>query len=258
MTRKYLRHSRNRAFTSAAADWKFPRLAAAVIGLSLFSPSAQSEGLVDSALRSFLGNDSNTGTFDFDKSRPQAVTADFVTRVVNSLPAEGRVKNLNKAQREKLAALDPILRAHQRDSVYQIRVYEAPQAFVGLHFGAVLLISEPALDLLTAEDLQALAAHEIGHEYVWTQFQEADKRSERRRLKELELFCDGVAILTLRRAGVNPAHLLAGLQKVAQFNRLHMPMPLANESNYPSLEERKKFAEAVMQWAAKLKPEGAP
>jgi Zn-dependent protease with chaperone function len=38
---------------------------------------------------------------------------------------------------------------------------------MGLYGRAVLLISLPALRLLRAEQLEALVAHEIAHEYWW-------------------------------------------------------------------------------------------
>lgn len=91
-------------------------------------------------------------------------------------------------------------------------------------------------------------AHEIGHEYIWEEYRQAVKRSDDRRLRELELFCDGVAILTLRRAGLDPAPLLTATEKIAKFNRISA-MPEANTYQYPSPGERRKFAQAVMQWA---------
>src|SRR6185436_1506668 len=179
----------------ASGKRRAARLTALAMGALLFSPSAQSQSEVDSALRLFLGPDSNTFAFDLDKARPQPSNHRF---------HEDSVRDLNKIQLQKLAAVKLILRLHQRETVYAVRVYEAPQAFVGTQFGAVLLISTVALRLLEAEELQALVAHEIGHEYVWREFQDAARRRDNRRLRELELFCDGVAILTLRRAGVDP------------------------------------------------------
>ena len=63
------------------------------------SPYAPCESLVDSALRFFIGNDSNT----------------------------------NKTQLRKLASLDPILRLHKRESVCEYVVFKAvplPFAFI--------------------------------------------------------------------------------------------------------------------------------
>jgi hypothetical protein len=240
MTYKHPFHPRKQAFSSAAA-----------VCLSLFSPCAHSETLVDSALRLFLGNDSNTVGFDLEKSRPQAVSEAFKSAVVAGLPREGNIYKIKESERRKLESLDLVLREHQRQSVYVVRVFKSepkPYAFVGLHERAVVLISDSALSLLNAEELQASVAHEVGHEYVWMENLEATKRHDNRRLKELELFCDGVAILTLRRTGLDPGPLLTAAEKVSNFNALSSG-PVGNSERYPSADERRRFALAVVNWA---------
>ena len=251
MTYKYSYRPQKQVFSSTVACSKFARFTAIAVGLLLFGPSGQSENLVDSALRSFLGNDSNTARFDLDKARPQPVNPEFKANVLNSLPKEGRVTKLKEPRLRKLASLDAILQLHQRQSVYELAVFESgpkPFAFIGLHQRAVLLISDAALDLLDAEELQASVAHEIGHEYIWTENLEATKHNDVRRLKELELICDGVAILTLRRAGVGPAPLLTATEKITNFNLLNTG-PGWNAESYPSAGERRRFAQAVVNWA---------
>lgn len=226
------------------------RPAIAILTL-LCSPNAHSENLVDSALRFFVGNDSNTAGFDLDTSRPQPVPPDFRDSVLNSLPKEGLVTKLKEPQRQKLDSLGIVLRLHQRQSIYEFAVFESapkPFAFIGLHQRAVLLISDVALNLLDAAELQASVAHEIGHEYVWAEYLEADRRNDNRRLKELELICDGVAILTLRRVGVDPTSLLTGIEKIAKFNAVSTG-PTEKVYRYPSAEERRRFAQALITWA---------
>ncbi len=233
------------------AGWNSSRLAAAVIGLSLFSTSTRAEDLIDAALKFFLANDSNTAGFDLDKSRPQPVTSDYKAMVLNSLPKEGRLTKLNELRQRKLDSLGAVLRLHQRQSVYDFAVFESapkPFAFIGLHQRAVLLISDAALDLLDAEELQASVAHEIGHEYVWAEYRDATQRHDNLRLKELELICDGVAILTLRRVGLDPALLPTAAEKITNFNLLSTG-PAWNAERYPSAGERRRFAQAVVNWA---------
>jgi len=240
-------------------NWRLSRLATAILTTVLYNPSAHSENLVDTALRFFIGNDSNTTGFDLDASRPQPVSLDFKVGVLNSLPTEGRVTKLRGQQVQKLDSLAIVLQVHQRRSVYDFAVFESapkPFAFIGLHRRAVLLISDVALDLLDAAELQASVAHEIGHEYVWTEYLDAVRRNDDRRLKELELICDGVAILTLRRLGVDPASLFTGIEKIAKFNAVSTG-PAWNAYRYPSAEERRRFAEAIIATAGSPRP-GAP
>ena len=229
---------------------RLPSLGTFILTTLLWSSNAHSENLVDSALRFFIGNDSNTPGFDLDKSRPQPVPPDFRASVLSSLPKDGRVTKLKEPQRQKLDALGIVLQVHRR-SVYDFVVFESapkPFAFIGLHRRAALLISDVALDLLDAAELQASVAHEIGHEYVWAEYLDAAKRNDDRRIKELELICDGVAILTLRRVGMDPASLFTGIEKIAKFNALSTG-PAANGYRYPSFEERKRFAQAIITWA---------
>jgi hypothetical protein len=83
---------------SSATGSKFPTLAAAAIGLLLNSVYLQGESLVDSALRFFLANDSNTAGFDLDEARPQPVPPEYKGSVLNSLPKEGRITKLKEPQ----------------------------------------------------------------------------------------------------------------------------------------------------------------
>jgi hypothetical protein len=110
-----------------------------------------------------------------------------------------------------------VLRA--TDSVYVVKVIAVPQAAIGLHARTALLISEAALILLSADELQALVAHEIGHEYVWLEYERAFGLADRNRLKALELVCDGIAIVTLHGLGMDPSRLIASVDKIGRFNR---------------------------------------
>jgi peptidase M48-like protein len=218
----------------------------------LWSTNAHSETLVDSALRFFAGNDSNTAGFDLDSSRPQPASPASIADVLKSVPTDGRVIKLKQPQKEKLDSLAIVLQLHQRQGVYEFIVFESsprPFAFIGLHQRAVLMISDVALNLLDTAELEASAAHEIGHEYVWAEYLDAVQRNDDRRLKELELICDGVAILTLQRAGVNPMTLLTAAAKITNFN-VTSTGPAANGHRYPSAQDRKRFANAMIARAA--------
>jgi hypothetical protein len=175
------------------------------------------------------------------------VSAEDKAFVLSSLPEEGEVTNLNAAARQKLAALLDVLRATERASVYEIKVIAVPQAAVGLHARAVILISEAALTLLDADELQALMAHEVGHEYVWTEREQALRLVDRNGLKDLELVCDAIAIVTLHELGMDVSRLMTGIQKVGRFNRQRFGTAV-NEKDYPTVAQRQAFAVAVTAW----------
>ena len=69
------------------------------------------------------------------------------------------------------ASEDGIDRGHDRAHVFQTKLIEVPQAVVALHHRTVLLISRAALELLSGAELQALVAHEVGHDYFWPEFE---------------------------------------------------------------------------------------
>jgi hypothetical protein len=177
---------------------------------------------------------------DLDACRPEPVSALEKAAVLRSLPVDGAVTHFSTGHRRKLEELDPVLRAQSRKGVYEVRIITVPQAWTGVYARSVLLISLPALVLLTSEELQALVAHEIGHEYVWQQYESAKTRKDAKRLRELELVCDAIAIATLRRIGVAPERLESASEKVFSYNRERLGVAL-NDDNYPSVRERTQF-----------------
>jgi predicted Zn-dependent protease len=185
-----------------------------------------------------------------ETARPEPVSADAKARILSSLPPRGEVTNLNASARRKLAALIPVLRATNRDAVYEIKVVDAPEARIALYERTVVLISKTALSLVNSEELQALMAHEIGHEYIWIDHERASRLRDYHRLKELELLCDAVAIVTLQRLGVDPSRLIASVEKITRHNRQHFGTAV-DETGYPTLFERREFARAVRKWAAR-------
>ena len=181
---------------------------------------------------------------DLDTCRPSPIGTDEKSIVLKSLPTNGEVTQLTQSERGKLRDLSAVLRVHQRDGVYETKVISVPQAWTGLHGRAALLISLPVLWLLESEELQALVAHEIGHEYLWQEFAAAQRLKNRERLRELELACDAIAVLTLERVGVKPDRLILGLEKTSWFNRQRFGWA-TNESSYPSLSARRNLVKAM-------------
>jgi hypothetical protein len=182
-------------------------------------------------------------------ARPAPVSAAEKAQVLASLPRQGEVTTLSRASRQRLESVDVVLRALGREGVYTVKVIDVPQAAVAIHARAVVLVSEPALRLLEAEDLQALVAHEAGHEYVWDEREQAARRTDHRRLRELELVCDAIAVVTLHGLGLDPGRLVSGIEKVARFN-VQFGGAITNHRDYPTVAERRAFARAVAAWIA--------
>jgi predicted Zn-dependent protease len=131
-----------------------------------------------------------------------------------------------------------------RESIFVIKVIDVPQAVIALHARFVVLLSRPALMMLSSDELRALLAHEIGHAYVWSDYQRASRARDAARLQDLELVCDVIAIVTLSRLGHDASPLLDSLEKLTRFN--HQRFGAAdNEGIYPTLTRRKAVIRAI-------------
>ncbi|HXB69895.1 MAG TPA: hypothetical protein VNY05_16700 [Candidatus Acidoferrales bacterium] len=177
--------------------------------------------------------------------RPEPIGAIEKDAVLQSLPPEGEVRMLTSAERRKVSAIGTVLRRHARVGVYEVKVIDVPQAWTGMHGRAVLLISRPALDLLAVEEIQALAAHEAGHEYVWEEFARARDQGDEATLRRLELLCDTIAAATLQSIGVPAQRLISATEKAFRYNRERFGTAL-NAGAYPALAERRHVVERVM------------
>ena len=200
--------------------------------------------------RDILATDPGAFALLLQTTRPEPVSARDKARTLSTLPEKGEVTKLNASARRKLAALGPLLRATGRDSVYEIKVVDIPLARIGLHQRTVLLISETALSLVEADELQALVAHEIGHEYLRTDYDRASRLGDQSRLEEVELLCDAFAIVTLQGLGMNPSRLITGIERIMHYNE-QLFGTAYNQSGYPTLFERREFARAVRAWVAR-------
>jgi hypothetical protein len=206
-----------------------------------------------SSISTFLNRDAQTLEAELKKHRP-AVDPAFVTANLASfyasLPENGELTTLNRSEQRKLSLVDSVLSVYDRNAVHQIKVLRMPQAAVGLYGRTILWISQSALNLLDEEEFEAVVAHEAGHEYVWEETRSAQQTRNFDRQRQIELFCDAIAILTLRHLGVNPSRLIDGIDKMNRFNEKRFGIPL-NSGSYPNTGDRKRSASEVVEWAAR-------
>jgi predicted Zn-dependent protease len=191
-----------------------------------------------------LATDANAIARFLETARPAPLSTEDRARVLSALPQDGEVTALSASARQKIAALTELIRVSGRESVYEIKVIDVPQAAVCLYARTVILISEAALTLLDTDELRASLAHEMGHGYVWTERERAFELGDHKRLKDLELVCDAIAIVTLHGLGMDVSRLMSGIEKTSRFNRKRLGTA-NNEGNYPTLAERQAFARAM-------------
>ena len=171
---------------------------------------------------------------DFDallrELRRPAPPASVRAWVIKNLPAEGALTPTAE-EAAKLHVLLPVLAFHGREQDMELRLITAGGlAFAGLHARTVLLISREALRLFDAKELLAIGAHELGHDYVWDDYEEARQAGNTRRLQELELRCDGFAVITMAGLRVDPEQLGVRRDQARKIQRAHV-----RKANRPAL-----------------------
>lgn len=177
--------------------------------------------------------------------RPVALAPELRGKVLKMLQKDDIV-NPPADELAKLRTLEPILKYHQRDSIIELKVLRAPTATAVFLAGAAVLITEPALKILTAPELQAVVAHELGHEYYWTRFELARQNHEYTELQELELRCDGIAVMTLEHLGLEPASLISAITKLNKYNA-HPGSPSSQNQTYVAFNERVAFIHRMIE-----------
>ena len=199
------------------------------------------------ALRFFEGvPEGSTGATILRTLRPSPASPADRAQALADFPKESQKSVLEPTatERAKLAALDVILAYHERLQVYQIKVIDVPMAAVNRYPPAVVLISRPALRLLSVPELQATVAHEIGHEY-FQDYADLRARQDTVGLQVLELKCDGIAVLTLLELGIEPVHLYRATEKMGRFNEV--PKERWGKNGYPHPRDRERFARALVE-----------
>lgn len=171
----------------------------------------------------------------------QPVADRWRAEVIATLPPNGHVTPSAEEQ-EKLAQARTLLRDLHRSDVVLV-VVNVPQAFVGLHGRVVLLVSRPALTLLSSAEFTAVVAHELGHDLLWEHYDQARRDDSAAKLRTLELRCDAIAVLILRSLSRAVTPLVTGLGKLERFNaRIGA---VADRARYPPLELRSRAIAAV-------------
>jgi hypothetical protein len=178
--------------------------------------------------------------------RPDPLDEASRAQVMASLP-QGELRPTTD-ELAKIAAAERVLDYSARLGVISIRVIDLGEAFIGLYYRTVILVSRPQLAILNADEFAALVAHEVGHDYDWNLYWDAMKSQDHARRRELELRADGLAVLTLRGVGLDPERLVTAVQRTLLDNRGKDPF---NWENYVGLPERVAFIHAMMRlnWA---------
>ena len=189
------------------------RLAMVMVYLSTImvpAVTAERPSVSRSALGYLEGHGELTTDQFLERLRPMPVDDGARARVLAALPPHGTVR-AGSRELAKMSLAEEVLAYHHRRDRITFTIIDVAPAFIGLHERAVILVSARALSLVNTEEFAALVAHEIGHEFVWKEYQLAVERRDHDRIRELELRCDGIAVLTLRRLGLDAERLVSAV-----------------------------------------------
>ena len=222
------------------------------VGGSVSAVPHQGERQIDPSAQAALSYFESVQVSDFGtllrQLRRPAPPASVRAWVMKNLPKEGALTPTAQ-ETTKLKVLLPVLTFHGREHDMEILLMTAGGlAFVGLHARTVILISREALCLLDTEELLAIGAHELGHDYTWDEYEEARRASNTRRLQELELRCDGFAVITMVALGLDPEQLVSAATKLARYNERRFEKLL--DPRYVALDQRIRFIRSIARLLA--------
>jgi hypothetical protein len=145
------------------------------------------------------------------------------------------------------AALQPALAYHKRDGKLPIYVLRSdqPRAFVAVR--AVLIITTKLMLIASDAELRGIVAHELAHEYLWEERDRAFIEKDESLLREIELFCDAVATITLKEIGDDPACYAEALERMTYIGITAGNVTRSKTKTHPSLDARLK----LNQWLSK-------
>jgi len=203
----------------------------------------QASSAVQTLAMGYFESHGNNSIDEFlTQTRPEPPSRAHCDAVIASLPKDGEFEP-RPDEIAKIAAARRVLQYHQRSAVVGFKIIDVGHAFVGLHARSVLLVSRYALSQVSSEEFAALVAHEIAHDYMWEEYRRAMERKDKKKTQELELRCDGIAVLTLRRVGIDPENLVSAVHRVTRFNQLREAVE--SSERYVSLKDRVRFIRAI-------------
>lgn len=177
-----------------------------------------------------------------DEARAQAIAA---------LPAAVRDRRVTQGKllRRVEPVLAQVLQLHERTRTSQqptLFLFEHEFPTAQLWRGCVLLVSTGLAEPLYDGELAGIFAHELSHSYFEDEMAAAQQRRDVQAMRVVELKCDGVAILSVKLLGYNPALYLKGLQRIQTLNK-QKGLSSGLFQSHPELMARAQFSERLIK-----------
>jgi Zn-dependent protease with chaperone function len=173
--------------------------------------------------------------------RPEIVTQSDKAILMRNLPlvnADNRIED--RRQLDTLnARLARTLKFFERDQIVELIIFRHPQPIVYSKPGVVVVISTEILKIVGSDDaaLNGVVAHELAHEYVALEILEALQSRSLSRIRELELFCDAVAVVVMLDLQFDPARYARALKRIATHSQKSAKLN-NGENSHPAVGSR--------------------
>jgi Zn-dependent protease with chaperone function len=174
-----------------------------------------------------------------DEHRAQAVSA------LSELTHQRRIIQ-GRLFRRVDAIFQQVLELHERSGKLELFLFQDEIPSATLYRGCVLAISDGLGDPLYDGELAGIIAHELSHSYFEDEMEAARRASDPRAMRVTELKCDGVALVSLKLMGHDPAVYLRGLQRIQAITKRKGRSSSVLQT-HPELAQRAQFAQRLIK-----------
>jgi hypothetical protein len=242
-------------------SWFLKPLALLLAG-SLWLPCALAQDKTEDQIARVKANFAGKSLADINSAlasmRPEAFDESDKKKLLEYLPLVTAGNRISDRKRLEclVARLQSALRLHGRAGIVEILVFNDPRPIVYNKPGVVVVLSTEVLKIVGGDDAAfvGVVAHELAHEYVAMQMLYALRARHNVRIRELELFCDAVAVVTLLSLQMNPTSYSEALERICRHSQAAASLN-DGSSSHPSLNARLKLIAGIK---ALLEPKASP
>jgi hypothetical protein len=227
---------------------------------SLWASSAFAQGVNEEEIAavkvSFAGKSLAEINAALASMRPAPVSESDKKKLLEDLPLVTSANRVNRNRVDHLVArLQPAFELYGRAGVTEIIVFSDSRPIVYNKPGVVVVLSTEVLRIVGDDDaaLLGVVAHELAHEYVAMPMLNAIRASDDVRIRELELFCDAAAVVTILSLRMDPKSYARTLERICRHSRAAASLNDGSRS-HPSLLSRLKL---IAEITLLLEPEAA-
>jgi len=206
------------------------------------------DAMIKHALAPFAGRTVD-GIFDYlDSIRPAPIKDSdkaYLLRDMTLITGQAGVHD--PAQIQKLRQrVRWTLALHRRINVIDFYIFRYPYPGAMNKPGAFIAITTTLLQMIGDDDaaLIGIVSHELAHEYVASEMTDAHNKKDLAWMRELELFCDAVAVVSLVALGLDPSRYASILERIASSSE-GMAKLNNGEREMPNIALRKRMIFSV-------------